>query len=110
MDSGILAVFLPRGTGGSYRTESSDLLAVLDQLDTDTLANSGVGLLGLNTDLLEDDSLGVGRTTEGRGLESGAESALLVAVVGPALLATVVAQLARGVESSWLALTHFDLL
>jgi len=50
---------------GVYRTESSDLLAVLDQLDSDTLSDSGVRLLGLNTDLLEDDSLGVGRTTEG---------------------------------------------
>lgn len=31
--------------------EGSDLLAVLDELDTNALANSGVGLLGLNTDL-----------------------------------------------------------
>ena len=80
-----------QGIGG-VRTERGDLLAVLDQLDSDTLSDSlyrnmlvladgewgdrmkcfrgdrstyGVRLLGLNTDLLEDDSLGVGRTTEG---------------------------------------------
>lgn len=32
--------------------EGSDLLAVLDELDTNALANSGVGLLGLNTNLI----------------------------------------------------------
>src|SRR5690606_30901384 len=43
-----------------------------------------VGLLGLNTDLLEDNSLGVRGTTEWRGLEVGSEKPLLVSVVGPA--------------------------
>lgn len=40
-------------------TESSHFLAVLDELDTHTLANGGVGLLGLDADLFEDDALGV---------------------------------------------------
>lgn len=74
--------------------ESGDLLAVLDELDTDTLSDSlhhhhsqsvcssgvresvsidavysgktyRVGLLGLNADLFKDNALSVGRTTEG---------------------------------------------
>ena len=84
-------------------TESSDLLAVLDQLNLDTLSDSRVGLLGLNTDLLEDDALGVGGATERRGLVGGSQKALLEGQIGPALFTAVVAQLARGVETSWLS-------
>jgi hypothetical protein len=58
------------------------LLSVLDELDTDTLADSGVRLLGLDTDLLEDDTLGVGRSTGGRRTVSGTEGTLLVVLVG----------------------------
>ena len=62
---------------GCGRTESSDLLSVLDELDTDTLSDSGVGLLGLNTNLLEYDTLGLGRTSSRRGLVEVTESSLL---------------------------------
>ena len=85
------------------RTESGDLLAVLDELHTHTLANGRVGLLGLNTDLLEDYALGVGRSTEGGGLEGGSEKTLLVVEVRPSSLAAMVAELAGGVETSWLS-------
>lgn len=87
-------------------TESSDLLAVLDQLDLDALPNGRVGLLSLNTDLLENDALGVGGTTERRGLEGSSEQTLLVVQVRPLVVAAVVGQLARGVQTTGLSFTH----
>lgn len=92
---------------GGSRTESSDLLAVLDQLDTDTLSDGGVGLLGLDTDLLEDDALGVRGATEGRGLKGSAQGTLLVGKVGPFLVLSVRSQLSRGVKTTGFASSHF---
>lgn len=89
------------------RTEGSDLLSVLDELDTDTLSDGRVGLLGLDTDLLEDDALGVGRTTEGRGLKGSAEGTLLVGEIGPFLVLSVRSQLARSVKTTGFASSHF---
>lgn len=51
------------------RDESGDLLTVLDKLNTDGLTNGGVRLLSLNTDLLDNDALSVGSSTEGVGLK-----------------------------------------
>jgi hypothetical protein len=66
----------------THRDESSDLLSVLDQLDTDTLADSRVGLLGLNTDFFEDDALGVGGASSGGRLVDVSEGTLLVLLIG----------------------------
>uniref|UniRef100_A0AAG5CV59 Secreted protein n=1 Tax=Anopheles atroparvus TaxID=41427 RepID=A0AAG5CV59_ANOAO len=52
--------------------ERGNLLAVLDQLHTDALADGGVRLLGLDADLFQHDSLGVGRSGERIRLPAGA--------------------------------------
>lgn len=80
--------------------EGSDLLAVLLEQDTDTLADGRVGLLGLNTDLLQNDTTGVRSTTEGRVLVGCSKKTLLVLLVGPTVLATGITQFASGSQSS----------
>ena len=62
--------------------EGGDLLSVLDELDSDALSDGGVGLLSLDSDLLEHDTLGVGRSSSGRGLVDVSKSSLLVGLVG----------------------------
>jgi hypothetical protein len=83
--------------------ESSDLLAVLHELNTNTLADSRVGLLGLNAELLHNNALGVGSTTEGVSLEGGAKVGLLVALVGPSVDTTDLLELARSADTTGLA-------
>jgi hypothetical protein len=71
-------------TGGGMRTygnESGDLLSVLDELHTHTLADGRIGLLRFNADLFEDDALRVRRASSGRCLIEVTESALFVRFV-----------------------------
>ena len=44
---------------------SGDSLVVLSELNSDALTDGGVRLLGLNTDLLDDDTSGVRSSSEG---------------------------------------------
>lgn len=83
--------------------ESSDLLAVLNELNTDCLAHGRVWLLGLDTELLKNDSLCVRRSTKRIGLVSVTKVCLGIVFIIPALSAAIVAQLASCSETSRLA-------
>lgn len=66
---------------GTYRHESGDLFAVLNELHTHALADGRVGLLGLDTDFFENDALCMRRTSCWRGLVDVAEGTLFVGLV-----------------------------
>merc|ERR1719167_805933 len=88
----------------SLGTESCDLLSVLDELNSDTLTDSRVRLLSLNTNLLKNNSLCVRCSSEGISLPSCSQVSLLVIFVSPNLVSPVLHVFTGGSDSSWL--TH----
>ncbi len=85
-------VFIGEVQATIARDEGSNLLAVLDELNAHALTDSRVRLLGLDTDLFQDDTLGVRATSE-RLLPLRTQVRLVEILVGPALFTAVNAQL-----------------
>lgn len=60
-----LVVLVDEGHASVARHEASDSLVVFLELDSHALSHGGVGLLGLNGDLLYHDARSVRRALEG---------------------------------------------
>merc|ERR1719375_336656 len=82
--------------------QKADLLTILDQLDAAALADGGVWLLRLNSNLLHDDALSVRRATKRIALVLRSKISLLVILVCPQLTPTAIAHLTSTANSSWL--------
>ncbi|KAJ0002524.1 hypothetical protein NQD34_007673, partial [Periophthalmus magnuspinnatus] len=92
--------------------KSSDFLSVFDELDPHTLPDGRRNqfLFELpflwkcsSLHFLQDNSLGVGSSSEGVSLESGAQMSLLVLFIVPFLLTTVVTELTSRTQSTTLS-------
>ena len=95
-----LIVLIDVGQDTISRDEGRDPLGILDELNTNTLPDSRVRLLGLNAHLLDDNPLGVRGTVERVSLAGSAKVELLVDLGGPPLLTAPVAKSTGSVDST----------
>lgn len=94
-----LVVLVDVSEGTVPRDEGSDLLSVLDELHSDGLTNGRVGLLGLNTETLNDDTLGVGSSSKRIGLQGSTEVGLLEILIVPSLDSAVSGELTSSLQT-----------
>ena len=90
--------------------ECGNFLPVLNELDTDTLSDGRVGLLSLNTNLFEDNSLGHGGSSHGIGLVGGDGVGLAVNFIVPTLVTPVDAELSPSSDTGWLSHDLIEML
>jgi hypothetical protein len=101
-----LVVLVTEAHATVTRHEAGDSLIVFFELHTDALTDTGVGLLGFDTDLLDDDAAGVGGPTEGLAPLSGLMG-FLVVFVGPLVVFSFDSELATSINTTRLVTTHF---
>ena len=104
-----LVVLVNEGHATITGDEAGDSLIVFFELDSDTLSDTGVGLLGLNANLFDDDTTGVGGTLEGLS-PLGSLVSLLVALVGPSVVSSRWSQSVNSNNSSSVTVFIFRLI
>ena len=99
-------VLINEGETAIARNHAGDSLVVLLKLYSNALTDGGVGLLGLDGNLLDHDAGGVGGAGEGL-LPLGSSVLLAVFFVMPFLKAAVSLQLATSLNTTGLVTSHF---
>ena len=104
-----LVILVAEGHATVTGHEARDSLVVFFELDSDTLSNTGVGLLRLDTDLLDDDAGGVRSALE-RLAPLGGLMSKLVLLVSPQVQPSLVLKLATSADTTRFMFAHVYLL
>uniref|UniRef100_A0A8C9GUK9 Uncharacterized protein n=1 Tax=Piliocolobus tephrosceles TaxID=591936 RepID=A0A8C9GUK9_9PRIM len=96
-------VFLNKVQATVIGYKGCDLLAILDQLDPDTLPNGRIWLFGFNSYFFQDDSFCMRSTSKRVGLQGCAQMGFLVLFIMPLLVSSVTAELPSSTKSTTLA-------
>jgi len=100
-----LVVLVAEGHATVTGNEAGDSLVVFFELDSDTLSNTGVRLLGLDTNLLNDNAAGVGSTLEWLSPLSGLMREFVV-LISPQVQSSLVLELATSSDTTRLMFSH----
>jgi len=84
------------------RDESRNFLSVLNQLDSDSLSHGRVRLLGFDTNLFKNNTLGMRSSSKRVSLQRGEQVTLLVINIGPSVSLSVNSVLSSATNSTGL--------
>uniref|UniRef100_A0A8C9AQP3 Uncharacterized protein n=1 Tax=Prolemur simus TaxID=1328070 RepID=A0A8C9AQP3_PROSS len=96
-------VFLNKVQATIVGYKGCDVLAIRDQLDPDTLPDGRIWLFGFNSYFLQHNSLCMGSTCKGVGLQGCAQMGFLVLFIMPLLVSSVTTELPGSMKSTTLA-------
>uniref|UniRef100_A0A8D2DVA3 Uncharacterized protein n=1 Tax=Sciurus vulgaris TaxID=55149 RepID=A0A8D2DVA3_SCIVU len=96
-------IFLHKVQATVIGYKSCDFLAILDQLDPDTLSDGRIWLFGFNPYFFQHNSLCMGSTTKRAGLQDWAQMHFLVLFIMPLLVPWVTTELPGSTRTATLA-------